>query len=555
MSIRTPLVACVFVLVVATGSVVGTISTPIGYSSSSTQTEATLLTECTTITTSGTYTLTQDIGPVTGNGPCLRVDANEVTLDGNGYTIDGDIRVGDTDRTEFYRGLALRNVSAGIVAGEALYDLTVSSSDLNGGIGALFFENVTVTDSRLGGSGIIFDEQGTDIVVENSTFDGEEGIALFERVQNARLVNNVFELTGHTERAESYAVFLSSTSGTTRDVLVTDNRIDGAGGAGIVVSEGGVDIDVLRNNITNASVGIEYLAAGGTVAENDISYNDVGIGLYAVEPVDSVIDVLVRNNRIIDNRVGVFSESIVETDGLQVHDNLIAGNSEFGVNNIGQSLIDARNNDWGNASGPSSAPANDSEAPFADPVTGTLANGSGDAVSEGDTPGVSNVRFDPVTGADTPIVPEPEPKPEPEPESTFYQVDFVTGPVIETFGAADSDEFYSDQSRLVGFLHGSDGDIDRTGRPSTLDEKVAACVAINGYDLSNDTVTVRFTVTEDCNLNLTLVSYEKPGAGWSRASASDQQLVDASGGSFGTGTHELAVSLPTANGTKVTVER
>ena len=52
------------------------------------------------------------------------------------------------------------------------------------------------------------------------------------------------------------------------------------------------------------------------------------------------------------------------------------------VSYTGDTVLDARNDDWGDPSGPSSAPANDSDAPFADHVTGALANGSGDAVSE-----------------------------------------------------------------------------------------------------------------------------------------------------------------------------
>lgn len=587
MTIRTTLVACVLVLIVATGGVVGTIGAPTDHSSPTAQTETTTLTQCTTITTSGTYVLSQDIGPATGTDPCLRVDANEVTIDGNGYTINGDIRVGDTDRTEFYRGLTLRNVTADFVSGEALFDLTVTSSDLNDGIEALFFTNVTVTDSRLGGSGIVFSEQGTNIIVENNTFDGEEGIGLFERVQNARLVDNTFALTGLTERPVSYAVFLSSTSGTTRDVLVADNRIDGAGGDGVVVVEGGTDIDVLRNNITNASEGIEYLAAGGTIAENDISGNDVGIGLYAVEPVDDVIDVLVQNNRITDNRVGIFSESIVDTDGLRVRDNLIAGNSEFGVNNIGQSLVDARNNDWGDASGPSSAPANDSDAPFADPVTGLLADGSGDAVSEGTTSGVSNVRFDPVTGEDVdqpttdeptteapttetptteapttepPTTEEPatdvpteqptdepidEPTEEPTPEDssdrTYFQVDFIVGEPKEQVGPENG--FYSDENRLIRFAHGVDGEQTRGGSVPTLAADAASCLDA-GYVTTHEdnTATVSFTVEEGCELTLSLVSYEKPGPGFDRDVT--QELVDSSTDTFGPGEYTLTVDLP-----------
>jgi hypothetical protein len=274
------------------------------------------------------------------------------------------------------------------------------------------------------------------------------------------------------------------------------------------------------------------------------------VGISIAAPAGLLGDLDVERNTITDNRVGV-SAAYVDEDAMRVGNNTISGNSEFGVRvtDSDGAVLDARNNSWGDPSGPSSGPADDSDAPFTDPVTGTLADGSGDAVSEGDTPGVSNVRFDPVAEDDGPEPtprPEPEPTPEPESDTVFYQVDLVTGPVIEQFGSADSEVFYSDQGRLVGFLHGSDGRADRTGTPPTLDDRVAACVVVDSYDLSNGTVTVRFTVAEGCDLDLTLVSYEKPGDGWSRASASDQRLVAAESGTFGPGTHELTVSLPTS---------
>lgn len=58
----------------------------------------------------------------------------------------------------------------------------------------------------------------------------------------------------------------------------------------------------------------------------------------------------------------------------------LVGNREYGVRNDLEQVVDARFNYWGASNGPSSPP--DPDAPFADPVTGRLADGSGDAVSE-----------------------------------------------------------------------------------------------------------------------------------------------------------------------------
>jgi len=85
---------------------------------------------------------------------------------------------------------------------------------------------------------------------------------------------------------------------------------------------------------------------------------------------------------------------------VAIHGNEFAAGAAFGVNNRNASaVVNATGNDWGRPTGPASAA--DPDAPFTDPVTGQPADGSGAAVSEGATAGVSNVRFDPAVSART----------------------------------------------------------------------------------------------------------------------------------------------------------
>ena len=532
MPTRTTLLACLLVLVVASGGVAGTVQP-----SFSATNAATTITECTVITEPGEYVLGDDIGPSGGEGSCLFIYSDGVTIDGNGYAVDGTLDLGDYEQTNTSRGTELRDLTVtSIRTTRGVSDLTLNSVVVTQSLDGLFFSNVTVTDSRFGQ--ITMNEDSGDIVITNSTFvDG--GVTFWEYVTNARIENSEFE---------NSRLRIGSTGTATENVLVANNSFDDSS---ISTAEGGRDIEIRSNEFVNGS-SINLLTPG-LVVGNNISGGDVGISVGLIRPADDENHLRIVDNRITDNRVGVRVHSgSVNPEYLHIEGNTFDGNTEFGVQNVGgearESIVDARNNSWGDPSGPSSAPANDSDAPFADPVTGTLANGSGDAVSEGsETPGVSNVRFDPVRG-DEPV----EPKPEPEPETGYYQVDFVAGDVIEQFGAPDSDEFYSDQSRLIRFLHGSAGTpVERSGSPSTLADDTAACVAGDSFEVSGDTATVQFTVEEGCELDLALVSYEKPGPGWSRSNASEQLLVDADEGTFGPGEYELTVSLPSVAETTV----
>ncbi len=131
-------------------------------------------------------------------------------------------------------------------------------------------------------------------------------------------------------------------------------------------------------------------------------------------------------------------------------------------------------------------------------------------------------------------------------DARYYQVDLVRGEPLEELGPADSDNFYSDQARLIQHMHGSTEDpVTRRGRPSTLDSDTSECVADETMEVDGDTASVTVTVEEGCELTVSMVSYDKPDAGWSREMADQQELIDSTTKTLGPGTHELTVELPT----------
>jgi parallel beta-helix repeat protein len=91
--------------------------------------------------------------------------------------------------------------------------------------------------------------------------------------------------------------------------------------------------------------------------------------------------ITVDDNKIYRNDYGIYLESVAGASTVLINGNSLAQNNDYGLYVKNSTItVDATNDWWGDASGPSGG--------VADPITGAVANGTGVAVSE-------NVRFDP----------------------------------------------------------------------------------------------------------------------------------------------------------------
>lgn len=127
---------------------------------------------------------------------------------------------------------------------------------------------------------------------------------------------------------------------------------------------------------------------------------------------------------ILDNQItandpyGIRLHEDAPISRMEIHGNLIKNNQDLGIHNENRSVIvDATNNIWA-CGGPSSG-----FDPLADPYTGRLANGSGDAISGGNGSTrnghpISNVHFDPFRVQDPSSCSGPQPTPTSTPTST-----------------------------------------------------------------------------------------------------------------------------------------
>jgi|GEM_PF-2074529 len=364
--------------------------------------QATGIAECTTITESGTYELTQDITYQDEEGGCIRIAADDVTLDGNGHTIryeqvDPHNVLGAGIQVQNASNVVVKNVTLGVEAQlriEDATDVTVRDSTSTYGVDVYDSQDVTLTQNEIGGNGLaIVETQGVQLtgnqIAADATLDTGSG------VENATVSDNSGDGT----------IDLLVQGG---DAVVHGNSVT----ALTVVGYQGTDVTVARNDITGGDLHVRSNTAawvenntvtngqakiGGSADTFVFAHNTVTgsefTGLSIHGDYEEGPSATVHHNVITGHNNAIESH----TDLATIHQNDLSGNANYGVEYTRDyGVVNATSNYWGDR--PSSV--DDPDAPFEDPQTGALANGSGTAVSEGSAPagaepGVSNVHFDP----------------------------------------------------------------------------------------------------------------------------------------------------------------
>ena len=119
-------------------------------------------------------------------------------------------------------------------------------------------------------------------------------------------------------------------------------------------------------------------------SEVSISHNVLAGAVDGITTRSGLLDnstATIEDNQIHENDYGIYLESVAGDSIVLINSNRLAGNDDYGLYVEDSAVIvDATENWWGHPSGPSGG--------VADPVTETIANGTGVAVSE-------HVHFDP----------------------------------------------------------------------------------------------------------------------------------------------------------------
>jgi hypothetical protein len=143
---------------------------------------------CTVIEQAGTYTLTGNLTATGSTGPCLAVNASNVTVDADGVRLDagGGVGVGvvrDGLANVTVRGLTVRNASTGVdlngTADPAVRNLTVTGGQGGTGLNLTGSTDATVRSSSVGnanGTGLALGS-ATGLDVADVTVESTVGVA------------------------------------------------------------------------------------------------------------------------------------------------------------------------------------------------------------------------------------------------------------------------------------------------------------------------------------------------------------------------------------------
>ncbi len=280
---------------------------------------ATEIDSCTTVSSSGTYALAEDVRNGTVD-TCLRITASDVTLDGRGHRIDGvgafgsagilvtggsNVTVRNVAATDWDDGIRFVGTRNAGVTGTATARNRVGLSlvSIQGGTIA---GNVARSNAV---AGVFLVGSSSNNVLRNTTASDNAlvGVQLVEATRNT--------VVGTTARGNEFGVaLLGANRNIVRDSVASGNHI-----AGVWLSAAS-DNRIRENRVSNRFYGV-YLADGArnnTVESTDARGNSVGIRLRSSD-----------RNAVLRNRIGNSGDTgilLISSDGNRIVGNRGAGN-------------------------------------------------------------------------------------------------------------------------------------------------------------------------------------------------------------------------------------
>ncbi|HLI50516.1 MAG TPA: right-handed parallel beta-helix repeat-containing protein [Thermomicrobiaceae bacterium] len=296
----------------------------------------------TIVVAAGTYTENVTVNKsLTIDGAQAGVDArtrstgSESTVDGNGgpnftvtasnVTIDGFTLLGPSNQG------SAAIVMQGTYSGETIQNNIIQ----NPGRAASFETSDTVFRQNhvhgVGSPGDGFQENSTNVsnvTLADNLFDGAANSNADITIISSSAMSTGIVVSGNQSVNSDTLIALFYTNG----AQITDNVITGAGGSAIYIGGGSTNITVSGNSVT-----------GGTAKAINVA-NDFGDGANS--------SITITGNTLKNNAYGIYVGATALSGTIEAHTNAIAGNTQFGVANYSDNLVDAANNWWGSASGP-----------------------------------------------------------------------------------------------------------------------------------------------------------------------------------------------------------
>ena len=271
-----------------------------------------LQSSCGTLSSPGTYTLTQNINTA---GTCFTINSNHVILDGAGYTITGNRSGSGISNTGGYDNLTIR--SFGSIAN---FSYGVDAVDMDNS--TIYNNSIILADGLINSRGIAFASSNGNNISQNSLRLNGSGAVLIQ-TENSRLNTISYNSLNATQAGD--AVTLISTNSTT----FSSNNISGFRSDGLGIT--GYSNLITLNNITSTigQIGIEFaLGANNTVSFNTITLN----------PGDGILITNTNNSEIVSNTISTVGSSSTADNGIilryaSYNTRLINNNITSGIDN------------------------------------------------------------------------------------------------------------------------------------------------------------------------------------------------------------------------------
>ncbi|WP_459191145.1 right-handed parallel beta-helix repeat-containing protein [Halosimplex sp. J119] len=247
---------------------------------------------CQNITAPGRYDLTANI-PATDDGSCLRIQSDDVVIDGNGFAIEGDGPVSDAGSgSDATAGILIDGADIDVF--EAPFDnvtiRNVEATGWNAGVrsdvvGLSGVSNVSIVDSafRNNDDGVVL--QGRTGTLRNVTLTGnEDGLRGYEAgsvtVENATIEGNDLGVSA----ADGANITLDHST-------VRNNAEDG-----VFTSYSGIATIVNSTVAGNGDAGVETEMSGVILLSDATVSNNGGAGVHAVGAVRLAENVTIADN-------------------------------------------------------------------------------------------------------------------------------------------------------------------------------------------------------------------------------------------------------------------
>jgi len=235
------------------------------------------ITTCQTLSTAGeTYVLQNDITGISGT--CFDITADNITINGNGFTIDGDDSGSDYGITANTQdNLTIKNFKNITDFDNAIYFISLTNSTV--------INNTMESNTNVG---ILLQSSSNNIITNNTANSNSfYGINLITASQDNQIINNIFNLNdnygifinggtssnntiiNNTMNSNTQGIQISSSS----DNTVTNNVMNSNTQYGINLQGSAKNNQFLNNEITNSGTN-EILDSSGASNNNSLIYNN-----------------------------------------------------------------------------------------------------------------------------------------------------------------------------------------------------------------------------------------------------------------------------------------